>query len=366
MQVECVKDKIKEVVLKIEKITGQNFTLPILHTILFIVDKNKITLRATNLDIGVEIEIPAKTGSPGIIAVPGKTFSNLLSSIYERGNITLKEKNGNLEVSTNNNKTLIKCLPSEEFPTLPSIQNGENFSIEANKLTEGINSVIYSASLSDIKPELSSVYIHTENNNIIFTATDSFRLAEKKIKNENRKEIKGIIIPYKNALELSKIFDDQPGVVDVCFNDNQITFSLNDIYFTSRVIDGVFPDYKQIIPKEFKTEITLLKQDLFNGLKISNVFSDKLNQVVLCADPVKKTLSITTKNTDVGESDIHLNAAIQGEGLEISFNYKYIIDCFQSLYQDSATIKCNGSDKPIIIQGIGDNSFTYLVMPMNK
>ena len=117
-------------------------------------------------------------------------------------------------------------------------------------------------------------------------ATDSFRLAEKN-KNENRKELKGIIIPFKNAMELSRIFEGESGVVDIRFNKNQIVFSLDHIYFTSRIIDGVFPDYKQIIPKEHKTEIVLLKQDFLNSLKISNIFSDKFNQVVIFVSPQK-------------------------------------------------------------------------------
>ncbi|MCR4330517.1 MAG: DNA polymerase III subunit beta [Patescibacteria group bacterium] len=366
MRLECVKDKIKDAVSKIEKIVGQNHTLPILNTILLIINKNTITLRATNLDIGIEIEIPAKIESQGNIAVPGKVFSNLLASIYEGNNIILEEKNGNLEVLVNNNKTLIKCLPPDEFPTLPLIQEGDSFFIEADKLNEGIKSVIYSASISDIKPELSSVYIHTENSNIVFVATDSFRLAEKKIKNENKKELKGIIIPFKNALELSRIFEGESGVIDIRFNKNQIVFSLDHIYFTSRIIDGVFPDYKQIIPKEYKTEIILLKQDFLNSLKVSNIFSDKFNQVIMFISPQKKAFTIKTKNTDVGESNIQLNGTLKGEELEISFNYKYIIDCFQALHQDSVVIKCNGFDKPMTIQGVGDNSFTYLVMPMNK
>lgn len=366
MKLECIKDKIKEAVSKIEKIVGQNRTLPILNTILLIVNKNTITLRATNLDIGIEIEIPAKIESLGSVAVPGKIFSSLLSLIYDGNNVILEEKNGNLEVSVNNNKTLIKCLSPDEFPTLPLIQEGDSFFIEAEKLNEGIKSVIYSASISDIKPELSSVYIHTENNNIVFVATDSFRLAEKKIKNENKKELKGIIIPFKNAIELSRIFEGESGIIDIRFNKNQIVFSLDHIYFTSRIIDGVFPDYKQIIPKEHKTEVVLLKQDFLNSLKISNIFSDKFNQVVMFVSPQKKVFTMKTKNADIGESNIQLSGALEGEELEISFNYKYIIDCFQALHQDSVIIKCNGFDKPMTIQGVGDNSFTYLVMPMNK
>src|SRR4029078_7500013 len=143
-------------------------------------------------------------------------------------------------------------------------------------------------------------------------------------------------------------------------------FSYQDVYITSRVIDGVFPDYKQIIPKVVKTEVTLLKQDLVSGLKISNIFSDKFSQVIFNVLPKEKILKITTKNIDIGENVNNIDAVIKGDDLTISFNYKYIIDCFQSLDSDSITLCFSDTNKPMIIKGVSDKSFLYLVMPMNK
>ena len=120
----------------------------------------------------------------------------------------------------------------------------------------------YSSSVSDVKPEISSVYIYSNEDSLVFVSTDSFRLAEKKVKIKNIEEINGILIPFKNISEIIRIFGEISGDLNICFNKNQISFSYNGIYLTSRLVDGVFPDYRQIIPKESKTEVVVLKQDL--------------------------------------------------------------------------------------------------------
>jgi DNA polymerase-3 subunit beta len=197
-------------------------------------------------------------------------------------------------------------------------------------------------------------------------STDSFRLAEKKIKMmRGMEEISGILIPFKNIGEILKVFGEFQGVIKVCFNKNQISFSSDNIYLTSRIIDGIFPDYRQIIPKDSTTDVVVLKQDLLNALKISNIFSDKFNQVNLKITPKEKVFELSSANNDVGENKTYLDAVINGENIELGFNYKYFLDCFQSITTDSISIKFSAG-KPIVISPISDNSFTYLIMPMNK
>ena len=211
----------------------------------------------------------------------------------------MRKENGNLLIKTKKNKIKLKGQPHEDFPTIPMV-SGNSFEIESKKLIEGIKSVYYSSSVSDIKPEISSVFIYTKEDNLVFVATDSFRLAEKKIKIKNIEEITGILIPFKNIPEILRIFGDVGGNVKVCFNKNQISFSSDGIYLTSRVIDGIFPDYRQIIPKEFKTEVVVLKQDLLNALKLSNIFSDKFNQINLIINPKEKIFELSSSNNDSG------------------------------------------------------------------
>jgi len=365
MKIECEIEKIKNAIIQAEKITGRNLTLPVLSSILFTASGKSLKLRATNLSLGVEIEIPAKVEKEGIVAISGITLAGIFSNIFQNGNVFLEKQNGNLLIKTKKNQIKLKGQPYDDFPTIP-IVSGTSIEIESKKLTDGIKSVYYSSSVSDIKPEISSVYIYSNEDNLIFVSTDSFRLAEKKIKIKKLEETFGILIPFKNIPEILRIFGEFSGEIKMCFNKNQISFSSDNIYLTSRIIDGAFPDYTQIIPKESKTEAIILKQDLLNALKISNIFSDKFNQVNLLINQKNKVFELSSQNNDIGENKTYVDAAVSGEDIELGFNYKYFLDCLQSINTDSVSIKLSQPSKPIIVSGVSDNSFTYLIMPMNR
>ncbi len=365
MKLEINFEEIKNAVNFTERVTGKNLTLPVLSSILLIASGKSLKLRATNLSIGVEIDIPAKIEKEGVVAVSGSILSNVFSNIFQNENIILNESDGNIIIQTKKSKIKLKCQPYEEFPTIPVV-SGDSFEIDAKKMVDGIKSVYYSSAVSDIKPEISSVYIYSNEDDLVFVSTDSFRLAEKKIKIKNLGEVAGIMIPFKNIPEIIRIFGDLTGNVKVCFNKNQISISINGVYFTSRVIDGIFPDYKQIMPKGSLTEAVILKQDLLNALKLSNIFSDKFNQLNLSIKPKEKVFEISSANSNVGENITSLDSALTGEDVELSFNYKYFLDCLSSINADSIVLKLNQSNKPMVISGVSDNSFTYLIMPMNR
>jgi DNA polymerase-3 subunit beta len=365
MKIECSVEKIKNAISLAERITGKNLTLPVLSSILLNASGKSLKLRSTNLSLGIEIEIPAKIEEEGILAISGAVLGAVFSNISPSENVHLENKEGNLLVKTKKSQIRLKSQPHEDFPTIPVV-SGNVFEIESKKIIEGIKSVYYSSSVSDIKPEISSVYIYTNGDSLVFVSTDSFRLAEKKIKIKGVEEIQGIIIPYKNITEILKVFGDFSGMIKVCFNKNQISFSGENIYLTSRIIDGIFPDYRQIIPKNTLTDVVVLKQDLLNALKLSNIFSDKFNQVNLNIISKEKIFELSSSNNDVGENKTQLDAVINGEDIELGFNYKYFLDCFQSVNTDSVSIKFSGSGSPIVISPVSDTSFTYLIMPMNK
>ncbi|MBI2108994.1 MAG: DNA polymerase III subunit beta [Parcubacteria group bacterium] len=365
MRIECVKEKIKNAVSIAEKVTGKNLTLPILSSLLFVAKGQMVRIRATNLDLGVEIIVPAKVEEEGVTAIPGGVLNNLLSNMHDK-TVSLKLKNNNLSVSTKNISTVIKSYPYEDFPTLPHIKNKNPFIIDSHKFVSGLKSVSHSASLSDIKPEISSVYIFGDSDTVTLVATDSFRLAEKKLSVSHGEQFSPVLIPLKNILEIIRILDEVSGDVEVHFDKNQISFVTENMYITSRIIDGVFPDYQQIIPKEFKSEATILKEDMINALKISNIFSDKLNQVDFSVDPKGKEFTVHSQNADVGEHVANIEGALSGEKLSLSFNQRYLIECFASIPKDSVVFQFSGEARPLVIRGVGDKSFMYLVMPLNK
>lgn len=365
MKIECAIDKIKKALTSVERITGKNLTLPVLGSVLWVATGKTLKLRATNLNIGIEIEIPAKIEKEGVVAVRGDILSSLFSVLQGDLNVLFELINGNLLVKTKTSTILLKSISHEDFPTIPII-DGESILIPNKKFIEGIKSVYYSASISDVKPEIGSIYIYPEDDMLVFVSTDSFRLAEKKIKIKQNLNFNGILIPYKNIVEVIKVFEGIEDDIKITLQKNQISFKTENIYLTSRVVDGSFPDYKQIVPKNTTTKSVVLKQDFISSLKISNIFSDKFNQIVLTIKPNDKVFEIESKNTDIGENTTLVAGALSGEDVSANFNFKYILDCFQSISGDSLSIELTGNNKPMIIRGVGDSSFMYLVMPMNR
>lgn len=366
MNIECVKEKLSYAIAKAERITGKNITLPILSCVLLEAHDSVLTIKATNLDLGIEITLPVKVIKPGTVAVSGSVLYNFISNITNDKNISLETTGDVLTVSTKHNTSIIKTHPTEDFPIIPKVSKEKTFMFNVPGLIKGFKSVMYSSSVSTIRPVLSSVFLSSEEDSVVFVATDSFRLAEKKVGVKKHKEFNQILIPFKNVGEIIRTMEDIKEDVEVCLNENQISFSYNELYLTSRVIDGVFPDYKQIIPKETKTEVVVLKQDLISSLRISNIFSDKFSQVTFYIKPKEKIFEITTKNMDVGESTNRIDSVIKGEEFSVSFNYKYIVDCFQSIDSDSLSLSFSDVNKPMVVRGVGDSSFLYLVMPMNR
>lgn len=366
MKIECIKEQLEGALNKASKIAGKNITLPVLAGLYLDATKKNLSIRATNLDLGISITLPVRIIEPGTVVVPANIISSFVSSLSREKKITMSTNKQVLELKTPNINTRIKTLPTKDFPLLPEIKEEGAFSMPAKDFTSGIRSVVYAATLSSIKPEISSVSIVYEKGFLVFAATDSFRLAEKRIRVKNSPHFKQILIPQKNALEIIKIFDKDDEDITISIEEHQMAMRSQNIYLTSRVVEGVFPDYKQIIPKETTTKAVLLKQDLINALKTSLIFSNTFNQLTLQIAPKNKSFKIDSVNTDVGESASRIDAVLEGEDLSINLNHRYFTECFQSIPADSVSLSFSGQAKPIIIQGIGDSSFLYLMMPMNQ
>jgi len=366
MKIECIKNNLENAVNKAEKISSKNTTLPILENILIsTLNKNSITIQSTNLELGIEITVPAKVSEEGTISVSSKILQNFLSKIYDNDSVVLETKDQLLSVITKNTKTNLHTISHEEFPTLPKISTENPIKIPTQDFINGLKSVFYSTTLSSMKPALSSVFITPSNTGITFAATDSFRLSEKKISVKKHVNFEPILIPAKNTPEIIRAFEDDKGEIELHVGENQLSIINSQTHLTSRIVDATFPDYEQIIPKEFSTEVVVLKQDFLNCLKLVNIFTDRFNKITITLSPKNEVFSLKTLNKDVGETEANIKTKPKGEDIQMNFNFRYVIDCLQSITTDSVRLRLS-EGKPMLIDGVGDNSFLYLVMSMTK
>lgn len=369
MKITTTKEKILNAVQLAERVTGKKETLPVLSCVLLDVggsSKGEMVVRATNLEAGIEVSVPCEIEDKGVVAVSAAVLSQTLKSISGE-KIIFKTEEGNLVIESRGTKTLIKAIPHEEFPALGSGTDATGITVSREELMRGIQSVSYAASPSMIRPELGSVYVSMRPGSIVCVATDSFRLAEKTINGVKSKSETDLLIPLKHASELAHVLErignDE---VQLSADDSQMSVSADGVRYVSRVVDGTFPNYKEIMPKVFETEATVLKNDFAEMLRKARVFSGNDQHVGLHVYPKRKIFSATARSAEVGEMSDSIDAAISGEDLDINFHIGYLADCLSVVESDSIVLGFAGAGKPLVIRGVSDSSFTYLVMPLNR
>ncbi len=366
MKCTATREQLIEPVSRTERMTGKNHTLPILSCVHLEVKGNKLSITATNLEVGITHTVDISNTKEGSVAVSGSTFSHVVSALQSGSTVTLESQEGYLLVTSSEGQAKISLQEVEEFPALPTVEGGVEVTMPAKALVTAITSVSYCASGSTIKPELSSVYLHPDGGTLIAASTDSFRLAEKRVPLKNAVTTDPFLVPAKSAGDLVKALEVAEDTVTISMNEHQLSLSLPNIYMTLRLVNGSFPDYSQIIPKDFMAEATMLRYDFERVLKKAAIFSDQFNQTTITIKPKKKELTVHTEHSNVGETTDTISAALEGSALTISFNHHYLIDALHSIQGDSITLQFAGQSQPAIVRPVGDASFFYLVMPMNR
>lgn len=365
MKFETTTTTLSQAVSTANRFTERRANLPVLGCVLIVAKGSKVVLRATNLECGVEIVVPAKVASEGTTAVPAGVLSGFLSNARS-ASIQVSLAGEVFKIESNRASASIKTIPHEDFPILPRVSTEQSFTIKASDLVRAIRSVAYCASLSAIKPELQSVLLYAEAGKLTAVATDSFRLAEKQVPFKSGEDVPQLLVPARNAAELMRVLEHVDGDVEMFYNENQISTEADGLYYTSRLLDGAFPNYRQVLPKQFSTEGLVLREDMSQALKSLSIFADKFAQVLVQIDPAKKALVLSSRNPDVGEQISTVKATIEGDPVSVSFNGRYLADSLQSIVGDSVRLHSNGAGKPMLIKDASDDSFLYLAMPMNR
>lgn len=366
MQFTTPKEKILNAVLIAERIVGKKESLPVLSCILLEVGKD-LAVRSTNLEAGVDISVPGEVGEKGVLAVPASVLSQTLRAV-SGDRVTLRDEGGNLVIDAHGSKTLIKSIPHEEFPNITATkETSRSLELSRTSLLHALQSVSYAASSSMIRPELGSVSISVKDGKLTAVATDSFRLAEKTVSDASGAGADDVLIPLKHVQEiihlLEKIGSEK---IEISIDDSQLLITADSLRFVSRIIDGTFPNYKEIIPKQFTTEATILKGDFTEALRKARVFSGSDQHVGFHVYPKKRVFDVTAQSAAIGEMSDSLEAAITGDDIDVNFHIGYITDCLQSIQSDSIILSFAGPGKPVVIKGVSDASFMYLAMPLNR
>lgn len=368
MKIILFKENLKNGLSAAEKAVSENSSLPILKNILLKTSNNKIKLITTNLELAITKLVSGKIIKEGSLTVPFNTFYSIVNNtVHDR--INLEKIDNNFIFKTDNYEAKIQGVYEEEFPIIPKLENTDNYlEIDPQILKEAIGKVINAAHISDIRPEISGILFDFQLTILKLVATDSFRLAEKTLignqfKHNFERGFK-IIIPLKTVQEIVKIFsNDQP--VRIFLDNNQILLKNNDVELISRLIDGSYPDYEQIIPKETETEVLINKDHFINSVKLVSNFSGKTNDVRLAIRNNQKTLEVYSMNQLLGENNYLIPAKVKGIDFEgIAFNWRYLLDGLRTIDGENVIFSSNGQNRPTVIRPTEDKSYFYILMPI--
>jgi DNA polymerase-3 subunit beta len=367
-------ENLRRAVNLAERITGKNLTLPVLNNIYLTTNKNELHILATDLELGIELTVSGKVEKEGQVVIPAKTFSSFLNSLTEE-KITLEVEKQSLKVKSENYEALFQGINPEDFPIIPEVKTEKYIEVDKNIFRDAVSQVLPSIGYISTKPELCGVYFKLEKNTLTLVGTDSFRLAEKTISDNNFKtNIKDnleIIIPLKTMQEVYRISQEEPE--DINFTKiypevNQVQFSFKnngEIRLVSRLINGRFPEYSSIIPKEFENKITANKKDLADAVRVAGLFCGKINDIKLTINPTQKKITIEAQDPSLGKSQNTIPIkTIKGTTLEISFNYRFILDALNSIRGEEVIIGLNKENNPGLFKDDKDNSFVYVLMPI--
>lgn len=361
MKLTCLQEKLQKAVNLVQRAVGKNANLPILSNILLKTDKGRLKIAATDLEVGIETWITSKVETEGEITVPAQTFSNFIASLPS-DKVSLTTDENDLQVQCKKLKARFNGLDPEEFPIIPEIESEPIFSIQGELFSQVLDQVQPACSFSDTRPEISGIYLNNEKEKLNFAATDSFRLAEKKIK-EGDNEGVDLIIPLKTVQELIKATKGVKKEIEISADESQIEFKFENSRIISRLIEGDFPDYKQIIPSDFDTKVTLKRKELKKAVKRASFFASKINDVRLEIKEEGK-IGISARSQKVGENVSELEADIEGEAVSSVFNYNYLLDGLKSINTEKVILSFTGSESPVLMKPLGDKSYQYLVMPI--
>lgn len=363
MKISCIQEKLNKGLSLVNRIVSNRGSLPILSNVMLTSDKGRLKISATDLEIGINTWIGAKVEEEGSITVPARLISEFVNTNKDQ-TINMALNNNDLEIFSEKYKANIKGINASEFPLIPNIKKDIFASIDSQELNTALSEVYFAAAVDETRPVLTGILFKFIGGKLKIAATDSFRLAEKEIIfKDGSKQEKQIIIPQRAAIELIRIISNFSGKIDIYLEENQVLFTFGDTEFTTRLINGSYPDYEQIIPKKHQTEINITKNEFSDAIKMASYFArETANNIKIKTEESK--LKISANSPQVGDNVSEINAQITGNACEIAINAKFALDFLNVIKDQNINIKINENNSPVLFSSQEKKGYLYIIMPL--
>lgn len=361
MKFDTTKDVLIKGIQEVQNAINPKTTLPILSNILIETGKDSISLTATDLDIGIVSTMQVKPGTEGAITIPAKKFFDIIKELPD-GNVVISVKKNNLvHIESTGCVFKIMGLPKDEFPQLPDFKDKDSITMQRAKLKKMLSMTSFAISRDETRYVLNGVLFVIKPTYIRIVATDGRRLAMVEEKNQSPKtHERKVIIPAKTITELVKLLGDE-GEVKICFGNNQVLFDMGNTKVVSRLIEGEFPNYEQVIPKEIKDKILIARNKFLSATKRAALFTNP-DSLAVKVELAKDKMVLSKSAPYIGEAHEEIGVDYKGKEMAIGFNPDYLIDALKNIGDEMVPFEVADADKPGVIRIGGE--YVYVVLPM--
>lgn len=373
MQFSCNQDTFAKYLNIVSRVVNSKPGLPILNNVLFETSNGKLTMTVTDLEIGIQTWIGAEVKADGKVTIPAKQLSEFVNSLpSEKIDANLEKQV--FHINTLNNSAEFNTIAADDFPSVATVGNNKPLlKLSREDVLKAVNRVAFSAASDDIKPVLTGIRIEIKKDMVSFVSADGLRLSKQNIKLSGEvAEDMNLLIPVKAMQELAFVLGelggDEKDMVDIFVIEdrNQVLFRFGDIDIVSRLIDGQYPEYQQIIPTGFGTKVVVSKDEFTNSLKITNIIARTVlgNKIILDMDSKGKKIIMSATQADVGSNMSEFPVSIEGDSLKMAFSSRFLGDMLNHIDGDELEFESSESVKPGVFKIKGDDSYIHLIMPM--
>lgn len=364
MKLTVTQENLNKALTVVARVAGSKTSLPILNNILLKTDSNRLLLAATNLEVAITEHIGAKVVSEGAITVPSRLMSEFIANL-PKGNVDLKLDGSKLHISSGHYTSTINGLPADDFPALPDISEATELEISAQLMKRAIAQTVLTASRDDTRPVLTGVLCHSFEGALYFAATDGYRLAERKLISFDGEV--SALIPASTLQDVVRVLPEGTETVTILIDATQVRFRMDDIEITSRLIEGNFPDYRQLIPKQTEIVAETNRDELTRITKIASLFArENGGSITIQTDSTKQTISIHSIASQLGENTSETEAQVEQDG-SVTLNSRYVIEALGCLDGQDVSFGFSGKLAPCVLKTQEKSpDYQHIIMPLKS
>ena len=374
MKVTVLQENLAQGINIVSRAVSPRSTLPVLANVLAATDDGRLRLSATNLELGITCWIGAKIEREGSTTIPARTFSDLVSTLpKDRVEMDLTERTQSLHVKCGTSNTDIKCIDAQEFPPMPALDASDGIQMNVSDLKEMIQQVAFSASTDEARPVLTGVLVEVEGNKITFASADGFRLSIRSAELSTAAATAfSVIIPARALSELARVASDGNQMVTMLLppGRGQVVFRMKDVEVVSQLIDGNFPDFRQVIPRNYETRSVMSTDAFLKACKQAEIFARESSHIARVSitpgnDLQPGTVEIFAQSEETGQNETVVDATIEGPSLLIAFNVRFMRDVLEVIKTPNVALETSTSASPGVIRPLGETDFLHVIMPMH-